>query len=418
MNRFILTIALCILQLYIHELKAQVTAIRAGHVIMPSTGKMLDNQILLIENGKIKRIENDYGNVEADSIIDLSSSWVTPGLMDCHVHLTSNMSYRHFDYIQRYADESDAFRVLRGVHNASLLLNGGFTTVKEIGNDGNYATADLIKAIKKGWVEGPNIQYAGKIIAPYGGQSAGISYQYEGLWEREFIDADSQEEMRKAIRQNIYFGATTIKLVTGDQKYFYSQEDIAFAVKEAKQAGLKVSIHANSGEHAKNAILGGAASIEHGFFLDETLLKLMKEKGTFLVGTDFYLSNWAAYGMDSDQANFMYKATLNRLKLAYSMGVKMAFGTDIVIDIEGKNRLETNLEVLKTWKEAEIEPMYVLKCMTSNAAELLGIDASVGKLQENYTADIVAFEENPLDDIENIKSIHFVMKKGNVVRDK
>ena len=112
----------------------------------------------------------------------------------------------------------------------------------------------------------------------------------------------------------------------------------------------------------------------------------------------------------------MYNTTLNRLKLAYSIGVKMAFGTDVVIDIEGKNRLETNLEILKTWKDAGIPPMYILKCMTSNAAELLGADAELGKIQEGYVADIVAFSKNPLEDIENIKSVHFVMKTGRIKR--
>lgn len=415
MNR-ILLIALCGLSLFSPELSAQKIAIKAGHVILPSSGEILEDQIILIQNGKIKSIKRNMGNVEASSTIDLSDSWITPGLMDCHVHLTSNNSYRHIDIYQRYVSESDAFRALRGVHNAALLLNGGFTTVKEIGNDGNYATADLIKAINNGWFEGPTIQYAGKIIAPYGGQTKGVGFDYKGFWEREYLDADSQDELRKAIRQNRYFGANTIKLANGDQNYFYSQEDIAFVVDEAKRAGLKVSVHATGGDHAKNAILGGAASIEHGFFLDEGLLKLMKERGTFLVGTDFYLSNWYAYGLDSAQTTSLYSTTKNRLKLAYSVGVKMAFGTDIIIDIEGMNRLESNLEVLKTWKDAGIPPMYILKSMTSNAAELLGIDSNRGKIQADYFADIVAFKTNPLDDIEHIKSVHFVMKEGRVIR--
>lgn len=398
------------------NLQAQTTAIKAGHLILPSTEKTVENKIILIENGRIVAIKNSLEGIEYDTLIDLSDSWVSPGLMDCHVHLTSNMTYRHFDANQRYVDESDAYRVLRGVHNARLLLNGGFTTVKEIGNDGNYATADLIKAINNKWIVGPNIQYAGKIIAPYGGQSSGVSFQHDGFWKREYIDADSQDELRKAIRQNVYYGANTIKLVNGDQAYIYSQEDIAFVVDEAKRAGLKVSVHAGGGAPAKNAILGGVASIEHGFFLDTDLLKLMKENNTFLVGTDFYRSNWYTYGMDSAQTAYIYEVTRDRLKLAYSIGVKMAFGTDVIIDIEGMNRLESNLEVLKTWKDAEIPPMHILKCMTSNAAELMGMETSRGKIAESYIADIVAFKKNPLEDIENIKSVHFVMQEGDIIR--
>ena len=416
MKKKTLILIIVILVNFHWNLQAQTTAIKAGHLILPSTGEILENQIILIEKGKIISIQKNMSGMDVDSTIDLSDSWITPGLMDCHVHLTSNMTYRNFDIYQRYVEESDTYRVLRGVNNAKLLLHGGFTTLKEIGNDGNYVTADLIKAIKNNWTVGPNIQYAGKIIAPYGGQTHDVSYQNEGFWKYEFLDADSPDEMRKAIRKNIYFGANTIKLVTGDQAYFYTQEDIAFAVNEAKRAGLKLTVHAGGGQPAKNAILGGAAAIEHGFFLDKDLLLLMKEKGTFLVGTDFSFSNWYAYGMDSTNASNMYGVTKERLKLAYELGVKMAFGTDIVVDIEGMNRLESNLQVLTTWKDADIPPMHVLKCMTSNAAELMGMESERGKIEVHYFADIVAFKENPVDDIENIKSVHFVMKEGNIVR--
>ena len=416
MKQILLTLIVIILGNFNLILQAQTIAIKAGHLILPSTEKTVENKIILIDNGRVIGIKNSLEGIDVDTIIDLSDSWVSPGLIDCHVHLTTNLTYKKFDPNESYIGESDSYRVLRGVNNARLLLNGGFTTIKEIGNDGNYVTADLIKAIKNNWTVGPNILYAGKIIAPYGGQSQGVSYQNEGFWKYEFLDADSHDEMRKAIRKNIYFGANTIKLVTDGQAYFYTQEDIAFAVDEAKRAGLKVTVHAYGGEPAKNVILGGAAAIEHGFFLDKDLLELMKEKGTFLVVTAFYLSNWEAYGMDSSQIQYWYNATKSSLKLAYAIGVKMAFGTDIVIDIEGKNRLESNLEILKTWKEAEIPPMYILKCMTSNAAELMGIENSRGKIEENYFADIVAFKENPLVDIENIKSVHFVMKGGNIVR--
>lgn len=397
---------------------AQIIAIKAGHLIDPYSEKVLENKIILISGQTILDVVDNLNNTKPDETIDLSNAWVCPGLMDCHVHMTANMSYRNANLDQMYVYESDAYRVLRGAHNAELLLRGGFTTVKEIGNDGNYATADLIKAIANHWTQGPNILYAGKIIAPYGGQTNGIAPRNEFFWQYEYLDGDSHDEIRKAIRKNIYYGANSIKLVTGDQKYFYSEEDIRFAVEEAKSAGLKVSAHALGGEAAKNAILGGVASIEHGFFLNEELLKLMKEKGTFLVGTDFSFDNWYAYGMDSLTAAQNHEAIKNRLKLAYEIGVKMAFGTDIVVDINGENRLQSNLEVLSTWKEAGIPPMYLLKCMTSNAAELLGIENSRGRISKNFTADIVAFSDNPLDDIENIKKISFVMKEGTIIRSK
>jgi len=409
-----ITISLFFFLFSIAFVYAQTTAIKAGNLIDPENGKILKNKVILVEGKRIVAIINANESFEADKIIDLSNQWVSPGLIDCHVHLTLNSTYRSNDVVQRYSTESDAYRVLRGVDISKQLLQGGFTTVKEIGNDGNYATSDLIKAIKKGWVIGPTIDYAGKIIAPYGGQIDDIAFQNGKFWQREYIDADTHDEIRKAIRINAYYGATSIKLVTDSQKYGYSKEDIEVAVKEAALAGMKVSVHAGGNQWATNAIAGGAASIEHGFFLTEDQLKLMKEKATFLVGTDFSFDNWYAYGMDSIKAQKLYDITKNRLKMAYELGVKMAFGSDIIINLPGKNRLESNLAVLTTWKEAGIPPMHILKCMTSNAAELLGMIQERGILKKGHYADIIAFNKNPLDDIYHISNTIFVMKEGKI----
>src|SRR5688572_29695434 len=160
--------------------------------------------------------------------------------------------------------ESSGFRALRGAFVAEQLLMGGFTTIKEIGNDADYASADVIKAIRQGWIQGPSIYYSGKIIAPFGGQSQGINPENEGVWKFEYIDADTPDEVKKAVRKNIYFGANAIKLVTGDNAY-YDVADIKAAVDEAAKAGVKVTVHALGGEAARNVIMGGAAAIEHGF---------------------------------------------------------------------------------------------------------------------------------------------------------
>ena len=123
--------------------------------------------MIIIQNGKIKEVGTNLKISKTDKIIDLSNSWVLPGLMDCHVHITANETYRNLTPEQEYATESTVFRAIRGTVVAKEFLDNGFTTIKEIGNDANYATADIIKAIKKGWIQGPTIIYAGKIIAPY-----------------------------------------------------------------------------------------------------------------------------------------------------------------------------------------------------------------------------------------------------------
>ena len=396
-------------------INAQNTVIKAGHFFDARNGKMLENQIIIVQDGKIKEVGTNLKFNKTDSIIDLSNSWVLPGLMDCHVHITANLPYRNLQMEQMYSKESTSLRALRGSVVAKQFLDNGFTTIKEIGNDANYATADVIKAIKNGWIQGPNIIYAGKIIAPYGGQSSGVNPEHEHIWNFEYIDADSPDEIKKAIRKNIYNGANVIKLVTGDNG-IYNAEDIKAAVDEAKKYNIKVTVHASGGLAATNVISGGAAAIEHGFGLNNEQLQLMKDKGMFLVGTDFSYDNWYAYGIDSTTATALNNRLVDRLKRAYKIGTPMAFGTDIIVDLPELNRVESSLKVLETWKAAEIPASYILQTMTINAAELLDIDKVRGILEPTYYADIIAVKNNPLDDIESINTVHFVMKEGEIIR--
>jgi imidazolonepropionase-like amidohydrolase len=398
-------------------LLAQSTVIKAGHLFDARSGKVLDNQIIVVKNGQIAEVGPNAKYAPADTVIDLSNSWVLPGLMDCHVHITSNYPYRKYNGIAGiYATESTALRALRGAAVAKQLLEGGFTTIKDIGNDAEYATGDVIKAIRAGWAIGPTIYYSGKIIAPYGGQSQSINSEHEGHWKMEYIDADGPDEIRKAVRKNIYHGANVIKMVADDQPYFYREEDIKAAVDEAKRAGMKVTVHVMGGEAARNVILGGAAAIEHGFQLDDELLRLMKERGTFLVGTDLSAENFYGYGGTKENSKAIEATIVDRLKRAYRIGTKMAFGTDVIIDIEGMNRLQSNLRVLQTWKKAEIPAAYILQTMTIHAAELLGTEKNRGVIEPNFLADIIAVKADPAKDIDAVSGVHFVMKNGRVIR--
>ena len=398
-------------------MSGQDAVIKAGHMFDSRTGKFLDNQIIVVKGGRIAEVGPTVAYKSTDKVIDLSKSWVLPGLMDCHVHITSNYAHRQYNGLHDiYVTESSGFRSLRGASVAEQLLMGGFTTIKEIGNDANYASADVIRAIRQGWVKGPTIFYSGKIIAPYGGQSNGINIENEHLWQFEYIDADTPDEIKKAVRKNIYYGANVIKMVSGDNAT-YDEADIRAAVDEAKKAGIKVTVHVMGGQGARNVIMGGAAAIEHGFDLDDDLLRLMKEKGTFLVGTDLYYENLFAYGMGEEQAKRMSNNIADRLRRAYKVGTKMAFGTDVIIDLPGMNRLQSNFRVLENWKLAAIPPSYILQTMTLHAAELLGIEKNRGVIESSYLADIVATGADPSANIDAIKSVHFVMKDGKVVRD-
>lgn len=398
-------------------ISAQNTVIKAGHLYDARNGKMLENQVLVIQDGLIKEVGTNPSYAKTDKIIDLSDSWVLPGLMDCHVHITHNRPYlQRSTSAKNYVIEGNALRAIRGTVVAKQLLYNGFTTIKEIGNDGDYATADIIKAIDKGWIQGPTIIYAGKIIAPFGGQSKGITPEHEGLWEFEYIDADTPDEIKKAVRKNRYYGATVIKLVTEDNG-IYDAEEIKAAVDEAEKYGMKVTVHAFGGLAATNVILGGAAAIEHGDNLTNEQLQLMKEKGMFLVGTDWSYDNFFSHGIGEKEARELTNTVVGRLKRAYKIGTPMAFGTDITTDLPGLNRIQSTFKVLETWKAADIPPSYILQTMTINAAELLGIEQERGVLEPSYYADIVAIKNNPLVDIEAIRTVHFVMKEGRIIRD-
>lgn len=397
---------------------AQDAALLVGHLIDPEMGTTTEDQVILIENKRIVQIlpYDEFNEKGGTPVYDLRDAWVMPGLMDTHVHLTYNAPYGQFQPKLTYMNESTALRALRGAKNARDLLHAGFTTVKEIGNDAEYATADLIKAINNGWMEGPTIQYAGKIIAPFGGQIGGVNQEQGKLWQYEYIEATTPEEIRKAIHQNVYYGANTIKLVTDAQPFFYREEDIRAAVEEADRLGLKVAVHCDGGEAARNVILGGAAAIEHGFGLDREMLALMKEHGTFLSGTDFAQSHLMAMGMPEASAAAFGQVIIKRLKMAYEMGVNIAFSTDVVVDLPGMNRAQSNLEFLEVWKAAEIPPAFTLKSMTTQAAVLMDLDQVRGHLKPGYFADIIATPGNPLEDIDQLKHVHFVMKEGTLIR--
>src|SRR5262245_59803026 len=273
----------------------ETTAIRAGHLVDPARGSVADDQVILVKDGKITAVGPRLPIPSDASVIDLSGSWVLPGLMDAHTHLTLG-GPPPLVLEAVYVKEGSAFRALRGLRNAQLVLEKGFTTVRDVGNDANYAVADLKRVIEQGWFAGPTIITSGKIIAPFGGQLQKTSPEQGLYWQYEYIDADSPDEVRKAVRRNVFYGAGVIKLVADNSPYHYSVEEIRAAVTEAHSAGLAVAVHVFGGEAARNVILGGADSLEHGFELSDELLQLMKEKGTVLVGTDAPYEQLAAMG--------------------------------------------------------------------------------------------------------------------------
>src|SRR5215472_18861211 len=266
----------------------QVIAIKAGKLLDPETGKATPNQVILVEGNLIKEIGANVAIPSGAKVIDLSHSTVLPGLMDAHTHLCMTVipdRDANNYYITTLLDPTP-YRAIQGVSNGQAMLQSGFTTVRDIGNAGNYADTALRQAIEGGWVQGPTVVNAGIIISVYGGQFH-LQPEKKDLATPEYLFADTHDEMRKAIRQNVHFGAKVIKIVVDDQDYIYSVDDIRFMKEEAHASGLKLAAHCWTHAGAHNAAEAGVDSIEHGYKMTNEDLELAKKNNVTLVGTEF-----------------------------------------------------------------------------------------------------------------------------------
>jgi imidazolonepropionase-like amidohydrolase len=398
---------------------AEIVAIRAGTLVDPSRGTNLKNQIILIENGVITHIGAQLAIPKDATVIDLSREWVTPGLIDAHTHMTLAEIAGDAPFESFYLNQSSTLRGLRGLHNVTQVLAAGFTSLRDVGNSAEYAMSDVRRAIDAGWFVGPTIIDAGKIIAPFGGQSHDIPPRQGTFWQFEYIDADGPQEVRKAVRTNIYYGARVIKLVADNNPYHFSLDEFKAAVDEAHRAGIPVAVHVYAGDALDNAIEAGVDSIEHGFDLSDAQLKRMKDKGIFLVGTDFpraHLDIEGTSGGILPEPAVLAPKIIDRLRRAHRIGVRLAFGTDTVIEMPGRTRADLMLDYLAVWREADVPPIDILRAMTSDAAALLRINKERGAIAEGLQADIIAIPADPLVDIQNLRKVDFVMKNGTVVR--
>src|ERR1700674_4138556 len=390
----------------------RVIAIKAGKLVDPEKGTTSPNQIILVRGRKIEAVGANV-QIPADAqVIDLSKFTVLPGLVDVHTHLCMTIK-RERDagnyYITTLLDPTP-YRAIEGVANARDMLAAGFTSIRDVGNAGNYADTALRQAIERGLVPGPTMVNAGRIIAPYGGQFH-LQPEKKDLATPEYAFADTRDEMLKAIRENIHYGATLIKIVVDDQKYIYSADDIRFMVEETHRDGVKLAAHCWTRAGARNAAEAGVDSIEHGEMMTNDDLQLAKKNHVVLVGTDFTESAAREIGYPE-----LRKVFVDRLKRAYQIGVTMAFGTDVIWTVPGENRGTLAAEYVDSWAEARVPAKDTLRAMTINAARLLGVDAERGAIKPGLAADIIATPENPLDNIQAVRKVSFVMKDGNVFK--
>lgn len=398
---------------------AQVTAIRAGRIVDPATGTTVVNQIILVEGTDVKAVGADVKIPAGAKVIDLSKFTVMPGMMDAHTHLCMNMQHKRDAgrYYFTTLVDSNAKRAIQGAVNARSMLEYGFTTVRDIGNEGNYACVEVRRAINDGTIDGPLIFSAGRIIAPYGGQF-GLQPDKQNLAEPEYFFADTRDEIKKAIRQNLHYGATVIKLVIDDQRYIYSVDDIKFAIEEAHLAGVKLAAHAWTAAGALNAAKAGVDSIEHAVAITDEALAIAKQNNVAIVPIPFTEADAAAGGDPGGYKKTNEEWFIDPVRRAHKAGVTLVWGPDVIFNTKDLPRGKLSIDTVDEWKMTGIPALTILQALTTNPAKLLGVDNNRGAIKPGFRADIIAVRDNPLEKIETVKDVVFVMRIGKIYKQK
>lgn len=421
-------ITLLAIGLLIYPAAHGATIIHAGRLIDGRNEEPRLKMTIVIDEGRIAQLIEGYKPPEeGDTLIDLTQHTVMPGLMDMHTHLQSQHSKE--TYTERFFMDQAEYALRSTVH-ARRTLMAGFTTVRDLGDNGVNSIA-LRKAIKEGWIPGPRIFTAGKSLATTGGH-ADPTNALRGDYRRDPGPLEGvingADDARKAVRQRYKDGADLIKLTaTGGvlslaangQNPQFTDEELRAVVTTAHDYGMIVAVHAHGTEGIKRAILAGVDSIEHGTFMTDETIALMKEKGTWWVPT-ILAGEWVAEkAKDPDyfpaivrpKAAAIGPVIQATFKKAYAAGVKIAFGTDTGVSPHGENAREFELMVA-----GGMPAMEAIQCATLRAAQLLKIEDRLGTIEPKKTADLVAVVGNPLEDIRLMRKISFVMKEGTVFK--
>ena len=412
--------------LVISQVKGELIIIHCGVLIDGLSDKPKKVMSVLIQEDKIIDVTEGYVNPgENDKLIDLNDFTVLPGLMDMHVHLSGESNPKK--YMERFTLNLDDF-AYQSIIFAERTLLAGFTTVRDLGGPINTS---LRNAINSGKVIGPRIFSAGKSIATTGGHADptnGMRYELMGDPGPSRGVVNGVADSRKAVRQRYKNGADLIKITAtggvlsvaknGENPQF-KEDEILEIVKTANDYGMHVAAHAHGAEGMKRAIRSGVKSIEHGTLMDKEAMGLMKKMGTYYVPTisagEFVAEKAEIEGYYPEvvrpKAKKIGPKIKETFKRAHESGVKIAFGTDSGVSYHGDNANEFLYMV-----EAGMKPMDAIKTATKTAAELLGVETSLGTIKPNKKADIIAVIKNPLNDISSLKEVSFVMKNGVIYK--
>jgi imidazolonepropionase-like amidohydrolase len=404
-----------------------VIAVHCGHLLDVVAGKVLGPSTVIVEGKRIKEVVAGSGSAAGATEIDLSNQTCLPGLIDAHVHLSDEFGPTKYvdDFHWNLADY-----VVRSTVYARRTLLAGFTTVRNLGDSANEVAA-LRNAINAGVVVGPRIYTAGKAIGSTGGHADPTDGYRDDLAGDPGPDSgiiNSPEDAVKAVRLHYKKGDDVIKIMpsggvldqsaSGDNAQL-TLEEIKAVVVTAHDYGFTVAAHAHGAEAIRRAVIGGVDSIEHGTYMDDADMKLMKEHNTWYVPTiiagDFVAHKAAIPGYYPPQVAAKAAAIgpliMGTAGRAYKAGVKIAFGTDAGVYPHGQNAHEFELMV-----QAGMPSIFALQAATTHAAELLKHDKDLGSLAAGKFADLVAVPGNPVDDISLMKQVGFVMKEGVVYK--
>ena len=411
----------CLLLLPSPPVQAEdVTAIRCGQLLNPVDGSLIRNAVIVVRGDRIEQVGEDVTIPDGARVIDLSRHTVLPGLIDSHTHILLQPEDERGT--PPVITKSQAFRTVQGVAAARKDLEAGFTTLRDVDSEGaGFADVAIRDAINRGIVPGPRLLVSTLSITITGGHMNNAGLNPDIYVPEPAAIADSRDAMVAEVRRQVKYGADWIKLyATGTLRHVdptsleplgqVSIEDVKAIVAEAKRWHRDVAAHAYGGEGAKNAIRGGVRSIEHGMMLDDEALKLMVEHGTFWCPTlSVYIPELAED--DTEQRRRIVAGHRKVFQKAMSMGVKIAFGTDV-----GAYEHGTSAREFVRMVEYGMQPIEAIRSATVRASELLRMEREIGTIEPGKFADVIAVEGNPLDDIAALSQVAFVMKAGQVYK--
>ncbi len=400
----------------------KLTAIRAAHLVDVKNGTVLEKPVILIEGERIKAAGPGLAIPKEAVVIDLGTATLLPGLIDCHTHLTFEPGPYYEDLFRKSPIDAAVLCHIQ----ARLTLEAGFTTVRDVGAE-EFIDVALRNAVNTGRVAGPRIQAATLAVGATGGHNDLTGFSPYLDFKGFSGIADGVDEIRKLVRFEVKNGADLIKMmatagVLSEEESVgapqYSLEEMKACVEEAARWGKKVAAHAHGAEGIKMAVRAGVASIEHGSLLDEEGIRLMKERGTYLVSDiynhEYILEAYARMGYPArliekeKQIGELQRENFRRAVLA---GVKTAFGTDAGVYPHGQNAKQFAFMV-----KFGMTPLQAIRAATVEAAELLGWSDRVGAVAAGNYADIIAVAGDPLRDISELERVTFVMKGGVVYK--